>query len=63
MIGTFEAAHCVVPFLNFRWDDRNVLMRYDCHEDRPSPIGMQAYELLNSSSETFGTDLFLNTKY
>jgi hypothetical protein len=60
LIGTVEVAHHVIPFLNFQWDNRNITMQYDRHQSRPSPLGMRAYEFLNVSLETLGTNLFLN---
>jgi hypothetical protein len=46
LIGTVEAAHRVVPFLNRfgfsneKWNNRNMLMTYDRTQSRPSPLGM-----------------------
>jgi hypothetical protein len=46
LIGTVEAAHRVVPFLNRfglpneKWNDHNMLMTYDRTQSRPSPLGM-----------------------
>ena len=60
LIGTVQAAHCVVPFVDIRWNDRNVFMRYDHLQSRPSPLGMRRYESLDPLSLTFGSDIFLN---
>jgi hypothetical protein len=60
LIGTVEAAHRVIPFHHFQWDGRNIIMRYDREQSRPSPFGMRAYESLDPSSETFGTDVCMN---
>jgi hypothetical protein len=60
LIGTVEAAHCVEPFLDYRWDDPNIFMQYDRHQSHPSPLGMRAYELLDLSSGSFGSDVFMN---
>ena len=40
LIGTIKAAHLIVPFLNIRWKDSNVFMRYDHLQSGPSPLGM-----------------------
>ncbi len=46
LIGTVEAAHRVLPFMNRfgfpnqKWDDRNVMMMDDREQSRPSPLGM-----------------------
>ena len=46
LIGTVEAAHRVIPFLNKfglpneKWNDRNMLMSYDRTQSHPSPLGM-----------------------
>jgi hypothetical protein len=37
-------------------------MWYDRHQCCPSPLGVHAYELLDPSSETYGTDVFMNHK-
>ncbi len=60
LIETVEVVHCVVPFVNIRWNDRNVFMRYDHLQSRPSPLGMRRYESLDPLSLTFGSDIFLN---
>ena len=60
LIETVEVVHCVVPFVNIRWNDRNVFMRYDHLQSRPSPLGMRRYESLDPFSPTFGSDIFLN---
>ncbi len=55
LIGTVEAAHLVVPFLNIRWKDHNVFMRHDHLQSGPSPLGMWRYESLDPFSPTFGS--------
>jgi hypothetical protein len=66
LIGTVEAAHRVIPFLNKfglpndKWNNCNMLMSYDRTQSRPSPLGMQSYESINPNSPTFGTDVFLD---
>ena len=66
LIGTVEAAHCVMPFLNKfglpndKWNDRNMLMSYDRTQSRPSPLGMRSYKSINPNPPTFGTDVFLD---
>jgi hypothetical protein len=60
LIGTVEVAHHVIPFLQFSWDDRNIVMRYNWDQDHPSPLGKRVYEAFDPSSETFGTDVFMN---
>jgi hypothetical protein len=66
LMGTVEAAHRVIPFLNRfglpndKWNDRNMLMSYDRAQSRPSPLGMRSYELINPNSPMFGTDVFLD---
>ena len=59
-IGTVEAVHCVVPFIDIQLNDHNVFMRYDHLQSRPSPLGMRRYESLDPFSPTFGSDIFLN---
>ncbi len=44
LIGTVEVAHHVVPFLQFSWDDLNIVMQYNQDQGHPSPLGMRAYE-------------------
>ncbi len=60
LIGTTEAAHRVVPFLNFTWDGWNVKLSYDKNQIVPSPLGMRLYESILFSSGSLGTDLFVN---
>jgi hypothetical protein len=66
IIGTVEAAHCVVPFLNRlglpneKWNNRNMLMTYDRTQSRPSPLGMRSYESIDPNSPTFGTDVIID---
>jgi hypothetical protein len=60
LIETVKAAHHVIPFLNFQFDDRNVLMTYVCRQCQPSPLGMHAYESLDPYIVIYRTDLFLN---
>ncbi len=62
LIGTVEAIHHVVLFLNFQFNDRNVLMMYDRYQLRLSTLGMRAYEYLDPSLATYRTELFLNHK-
>jgi hypothetical protein len=59
LIGTVEAAHCVVPVLDVGWNNRNVYMTYDCLQSRPSPLGMRSYEPFDPSSATFSSDVFM----
>ncbi len=51
-----------MPFLDVRWNDRNVFMTYNHLQSHPSPLGMRVYETVNPSSPMFGTDLFINHK-
>jgi hypothetical protein len=60
LIGTVEAAHRVIPFHCFQWDDHNIIMRYDREQSCPSPFGMRAYESLDPSLGTFGTYVYMN---
>jgi hypothetical protein len=60
LIGTSEAAHRVIPFLNFSWDDRKIELSYTGDQIVPSPLGMRSYEVILISSPSFGTDIFLN---
>jgi len=66
LIGTVEAAHRVIPFLNRfglpneKWNDRNMLMTYDRSQSRPSPLGMQSYESIDPNSPMFGTDVVID---
>ena len=66
LIGTVEAVHRVIPFLNKfgvsneKWNDCNMLMTYDRSQSRPSPLGMRSYKLINPKSSTFGTDVFVD---
>ena len=60
LILTVQAAHKMIPFVNFQWDDWDMLMQYNREQQRPSPLGMQAYEKLNASFATFGIDVFTN---
>jgi hypothetical protein len=59
LIGTIEAAHRVIPFVNRfgfpnrKWDDRNMMMMYDREQLRPSPLGMRSYELIDADSPMF----------
>ncbi len=60
LIVMVKATHRVFPFLNFRWDDCNIFMRYNLEQGWPSPLGMRAYETLDKSSTSFGKDVFDN---
>jgi hypothetical protein len=60
LIGMVEAAHRVIPFHHFQWDDCNIIMQYDREQSRPSPFGMRAYKSHDPSSGTFGTDVYMN---
>jgi hypothetical protein len=66
LIGTVEAAHRVVPFLNRlglhneKCNNRNMLMTYDRTQSRPSPLGMRSYESINPNSPMFGTDMIID---
>ena len=60
LIGTSEAAHQVIPFLNFLWDDRKIELSYTCDQIVLSPLGMRSYKVISISSPTFGIDIFLN---
>ena len=66
LIGTVEAAHRVVPFLNQfglpneKWNIHNMLMTYERTQSRPSPLGMRSYESIDPNSPTFGTDVFID---
>ena len=66
LIGTVEAAHCVIPFLNRfglpneKWNDRNMLMTYDRSQSHPSPLGMRSYKLIDPNLPTFETDVFVD---
>ena len=66
LIGTVEAAHCVIPFLNRfglpneKWNNRNMLMSYDRSQSCPSPLGMQSYESINHILPTVGIDVFVD---
>ena len=58
LIGTTEAAHRVIPFLFFSWDDQFIELNYDKHQIVPSPLGMCAYETISVESDSLGSDLF-----
>lgn len=60
LIGTTEAAHRVVPFLNFSWDCHNVDLAYNKDQIVPAPLGMRSYECISFASDSLGTDLFVN---
>ncbi len=60
LIGTVEAAHHMVSFLQFQSDDCNIMMTYDWHQRHPLPLGMRAYEACDHSSAMFGTNVFMN---
>ena len=55
LIGTVEAAHCVILFLNVRWNNHNVFMKYNQLQSHPSPLGMRSYESIDLLSSTFGS--------
>jgi hypothetical protein len=40
LIGTTEAAHRVIPFLDFRWDHFKIEMTYSKQQILPSRLGM-----------------------
>ena len=60
LIGTTEAAHRVIPFLNFSWDCRHVHLTYDKNQIVPAPLGMRSYESISFESGLLGTKLFVN---
>ncbi len=60
LIGTTKAAHRIIPFLNFSWDDRYIELSYDKDQIVPSPLGMRSYETISFESDSLGTDLFVN---
>ena len=55
-----EAAHHVIPFLNFSWDHRKIEFSYTHDQIVSLPLGMRSYKVILFLSPTFGTDLFLN---
>jgi len=60
LIGTSEAAHRIIPFLNFSWDSRSVDLTYDKTQIVPAPVGMRSYETISFESVLLGTELFVN---
>jgi hypothetical protein len=60
LIGTTEAAHRVIPFLNLSWDCRHVHLTYDKNQIIPAPLGMRSYESILFDSGLLGTKLFVN---
>ena len=60
LIGTSEAAHRVILFLNFSWDSRYVDSTYGKTQIVPTPVGMRTYETISFESVLLGTELFVN---
>ena len=60
LIGTTEAAHCIIPFLNFSWDCRRVDLTYDKNQIVQAPLGMQSDESILFASGSLGKELFVN---
>jgi hypothetical protein len=60
LVGTIEAAHCMVLFLQFQCDNCKIMMTYNQHQRRPLPLGMWACETCDPFSTMFGTDVFMN---
>jgi hypothetical protein len=65
LIGTVEAAHRVLPFVNRfgfpnrKWDNCNMMMTYDREQSRP--FGMRLYESIDAHSPMGQTCSFITT--